>query len=142
VAFLGARGELDPAEEGPAARLTFPRLTAWILALRERGLSANTVRNRVVGLSLAAAAMAPGRDWSWVRQHPARPRHAEEMAARRPVPPYDAAELVEAALALCARADAEPPSIRAAAWHRDGLLLALATYSLGLRRGLGPACVR
>ena len=132
LAFLASRGDLKPAE-APASRLTPARLTAWLAAIRQR-TSANTVNQFVRELSLAIAAMAPERDWSWVRQHPDRPRDAEVRASRKPVAPIDLALLVDRALALCDAADAAPASLEASCDHRDGLLLALTAY-VGLRRG-------
>lgn len=77
--------------------------------------------------------MVPDRDWSWVRRHPLRPTPAEIRAARKPLEPFDGAELVQAALAECDAAEAETPTPRSARRFRDGLLLALATY-VGIRR--------
>lgn len=131
LAFLESCGDLDP-NQTPGDRLTPARLTTWLGALRHR-VSANTVQQFVRELSLTIAAMVPDRDWSWVRQHPGRPRDAEVRAARKPVAPVDMALLVDRALALCDAADAAPASIEAARDHRDGLLLALTAY-LGLRR--------
>src|SRR5688572_4532113 len=98
LAFLEARGDLDPAE-GPAERLTYERLTAWVEALHRR-TSAHTIRQVVLSFSLAIAAMVPERDWSWVRQHVGRPRHGAAMASRKPVVPIDPVLLVSRALAL------------------------------------------
>jgi integrase len=131
LSFLAAHDQLDPAE-ATADRLTPERLGLWIGSMRDR-VSAHTVHRLVLDLSFAIAAMVPERDWGWVRRHPARPRHAEVVASRKPVAPFDAPRLVEAALGLCARADAAPPSPEAARDYRDGLLLALAAYT-GLRR--------
>jgi integrase len=131
LAFLASRNDLDPAE-APADRLTPPRLTAWLKALRQRA-TASTVNQLVRDLSLAIAAMAPERDWSWVRQHPDRPRDAEIRASRKSVAPINLPLLVDRALALCDAADAAPASPEASLDHRDGLLLAMAAY-LGLRR--------
>src|SRR4051812_18470389 len=94
----------------------------------------NAAQRLVVNISFAAAAMFPGRDWGWVRRHPACPRHAEAMASRMPVLPFNAPRLIEAALGVCRQADAAPPSPQAARDHRDGVLLALAAYT-GRRRG-------
>ncbi len=130
LAFLEARGDLDPAE-GPAERLTYKRLTAWLGTLHQR-TSANTIRQIILSFSLAIAAMVPEQNWSWIRQHADRPRHAAAQASRKPVVSFDPVLLAARALALCDAADASPPSHDASLAHRDGLILALTTY-VGLR---------
>lgn len=139
LAFLESVGDLDPAEE-PADRLTEPRLRAWILRLRQRVAPA-TLAQLLRDVSLAAAAMSPDHSWTWVRRHPLRPKPAEIRAGRKPIVPFDAADLVEQAIAECETADAEAPTPAQARRYRDGLLLALASLTALRRRNLAEITI-
>ena len=61
LTWLDQAGELR-AEETPGARITPPRLTAYVDALRQRGNAIQTILSRLHQLDRFLAAVAPGQD--------------------------------------------------------------------------------
>jgi len=131
LSYLASVGDLVE-DETPATRLTEPRLARYIVSLRAR-VRASTTYSNVSDLSRAVAALAPDRDWSWVRRHPALPRVAEVRASRKPINPPDAAALLACLLSECDRADALPPAPENSIAFRNGVLMSIAVCT-GLRR--------
>jgi integrase len=130
LAFLASRDLLDPTA-GPAERATRENVTAWITSIRSR-LRASAGSKYVIDLSLAISSMEPHLSWIWIRRHPLRPRHAEAMASRKPVAPFDPGMLTTFLFARCEELEAEPVSHRRAQEYRDALIVLLDIY-LGLR---------
>jgi integrase len=124
--YLGwlRREGLLRADEGPADRITEPRLTAY-LQWRSGTASAVTMDMIVRNLRSIMQAIAPERDWCWITRHPLAPRPAEIKAARRQTVLFSPTELLEKCLDLMDRLDAEQPSRDNAALYRDALITAL-----------------
>ena len=116
-------------------RVTPELVNAFILSLRER-MSASSVHQAIFDLSYALAAMLPGRDWSWIRRHPARPKTAEIRASKKPIEPPDAGTLITAAIDCCDAAAAEPPTLQSAIRYRDGVIISFAVSTAIRRRNL------
>ena len=134
LSFLDTRGWLDPGQS-PGDRLTLERLTAFIRTIRGH-LNANSVHQTVVNVFYAIRAMAPERDWRWVRHHPERPRPAEVNASRKPIAPFDPIVLVQRALDACDAVDRMPASMDASARYRDAVLVLVAVTTALRRRNL------
>ncbi len=131
LAWLAKNGELDSVA-GPADRLTFERLAAFLEA-RRRTCSDNTVFNNLRMLKMALACMVPDQNWAWVCHHPAGPLRHEAQAARKKPLVFDPGHLMNV---LCREMDAlmqAPAGRDEAARFRDCLLVATATLT-GLRR--------
>lgn len=130
LAFLSSRDLLDPAS-GPVERATRENVTAWITSLRARML-ANAVSRYVLDLALAITSMEPRFNSVWIRRHPLRPRHAEAMASRKPVVPFDPGALATFLFAWCDELAAQPLNHASAQKYRDALIVLMDLY-FGLR---------
>jgi len=132
LSSLAHTGELD-ANQPPESRLTFERLTRYIASLSGR-VRAGTMHRMIVDLSLVITAMAPGRDWSWIRRHPGRPTQAQIRTSRKPINPPDASRVTAAAMELCDTAVGMASPLKAAVRFRDGLILiVLGSFTLRLK---------
>src|SRR5690606_31230091 len=89
VQILALNGDLD-ADAAPASRPTPERIGRHI-QVRRQTLAPYSMHLELVRIQLAVGAMAPGRDWSWIRRHPAAPRRAEMRASRREKVTFDPA---------------------------------------------------
>lgn len=132
--YLDLAGELEH-DETPAQRLTADRVGRFVVSMRGR-LRAVSVFCNVCDLARVATWLAPGRDWSWIRRHPAVPRNREVRASRRPIVPHEPHLLLFAALQYCRKAEREALSPRNAIRFRDGLIIAFATWSVLRRKNL------
>jgi len=133
LALLQAQGMLAP-DTHPAARVTPAALDAFIAALRPRWRPVS-LWSEIDRLHAVLAAMAPDRDWTWLRRvvnrlHGAVPRSADVRA--RLIPPRELLERAIRMMQAAARSDALLPQRRAVAF-RDGLMIALLT-AVPLRR--------
>jgi integrase/recombinase XerD len=108
----------------PDARITRPRIEAYVAYLRERNHS-STVAARILQLIRAVAVMAPEVDWTWLRRIAARLRRMARPARddRARLPP--AATIHDLSVELMQRAEASNRlSVRQRALlFRDGLLI-------------------
>jgi integrase/recombinase XerD len=128
LAWLSAKGLLDPCC-APGDRVTKEFVTAYVedLAAHNRGY---TVLCRAQELYDAIRAMAPDRDWAWLRRIGSairsRTRPAKSKIGRT-MPPHLLAKL---GLELMARADsaADLTPLQRAVLFRDGLMIALLVY--------------
>jgi hypothetical protein len=66
LAFLTRTGVLADLPE-PAERITPERVQAFVVDLREGGLSSVTLAIVLGHLVMAVSALCPGRDWAWLR---------------------------------------------------------------------------
>jgi integrase len=125
--FLERRGELDPTLP-PETRPTPARVSAWVadLSTRQR---ATTVQRMLVELTLSAKALAPGHDWAWIKRHPDRPRREAIRAARKPVTPFDAGALLNAAWEELSRLEQGQRTYTAARDVRDLTLIVVGLYT-------------
>jgi integrase len=83
-------------------------------------------------LALVIAAMEPGFNSVWIRRHPLRPRHAETIASRKPVTPFDPGMLATFLFARCNELQTEPVTHKTAQEYRDALIVLMDLY-FGLR---------
>lgn len=128
--FLERHGELDPTLP-PETRPTPARVGAWIAELTTHR-RATTVQRLLIELTLTAKALAPGQDWGWIKRHPNRPRREALRAARKPVTPFDAGRLLEAALTELSRLEQGARTYTTARDVRDLTLIVVGLYT-GLR---------
>ena len=123
LAFLESTGELKSTEV-PEDRVGLDRLTRYIENLMTR-VRASTMAHMIIELSLFLGAIAPDRDWSWIRRHPGMPSQAEIRASRKPIVAPDTAKALAAALDFCDGAAALGPSPTTAIRFRNGTLMAI-----------------
>ena len=134
--WLDRQGMLNQTDS-PADQITPDRVRAYIADL-ERHNATQTVLNRLIHLSTAAAVMDQQRDWSWLnrlaapiraRHRPARPKRPRLVAPR---------ELLDLGLDLMAAAEHRNAACDRATTFRDGLLIAaLAARPLRLANLVG-----
>lgn len=123
--FLEREGAPDPGA-APAGRVTPAVVARYAAALRE-GCRDATVAMRVKAVRDAARALAPGRDWTWLRRA-ARGLEAGIRSRKAKLPRLrPARRLLELGLALTEEAEglAGREAARGAVLFRDGLLIAL-----------------
>jgi len=121
LAFLESVGELQP-DQAPQERATTDRVGRYVANLKTR-VRASTMDNMIVELSLFLKAIAPDRDWSWIRRHPARPTQAEVRASRKPIDPPDPVKALAAAREAYDSAVAAEASVTAAVQVRNAVLM-------------------
>jgi integrase/recombinase XerD len=134
LCYLATKGLLDPGA-APGDRLTPERL-AMFVATRLEQASAHTVAQNVIELSLVAKALAPDRDWSWVRRHRAMPTRAEVEVSKKPLDLFDPVDLLAEAITLMNEIDDAPPTLGGSVDYRDALIVALLTCRPIRRRNL------
>jgi integrase/recombinase XerD len=126
LAWLKKRGELS-LSEGPAMRITKPRIAAYIEHLRSRQLADITVAMSLHHLCYTAKALHDGADLKWLA------RIARRLAAKaKPVRPkvprlVDVVELYQLGVTLMEQACSEGGRMprNAAVIYRDGVMLAM-----------------
>ncbi len=133
INFL-ARSRSDLAED-PADRVTATRVRSYLAELLEQQVSVRTRCNRIAQLLSVMLAIAPGRDWSWLK---GRLRHLDALAneeRRQPAIPFLSGDILQKALKALNRfhRDGMDPGLASAITYRDWLMVAMATL-LGLRR--------
>jgi integrase/recombinase XerD len=128
LSWLSGTGLLEPALD-PGDRVTPPRVTAYIVDLA-RINGDFTVVCRVQELYDAMRALAPDRDWRWLRQIQNALRSRSEPARDKRARIQPAAELVRLGKALMEQAEAavHKPSLTRAVWFRDGLMIAFLAH--------------
>jgi hypothetical protein len=130
--FLGFVTNSEPEALGiaPAERLTLGRVKPFVAHLATTN-AANSVAAVVEGLYMAARAMMPDRDWSWLRAIKLR-LHAAVPAHSPGGPEITSVPLLELGLKLmednkprpCAKLD-----VHQAVAYRDGLMLGLVAFA-------------
>ena len=134
LAYLQAEGVMDPSA-GPAERVSFEQVGRFIVAMQNR-LAPSTIDATLTFMGQAMAVFVPGRDWTWIRKHPAAPSSAEILAARKEIIAPDSAQLLTAALAECDFCITLPRTPRKVTRFRNALLVAFATCTAVRRRNL------
>ena len=121
LSFLDSRGELDP-EQAMEDRLTEDRLSAYIQSLRPT-MRAYSVQRLILELSNFIRAVAPGRDWRWIRTNPHLPTSAEVRASKKPVNAPDPYVVLQAAMHACDNAQPGETELGSALRYRDGVMI-------------------
>ena len=125
LTWLDQAGELR-AEETPGARITPPRLTAYVDALRQRGNAIQTILSRLHQLDRFLAAVAPGQDCTPLRRMQARLRGEPHDPGSKRARLRFSRELFDLGTRLMAVAESSPSTARQRAVdYRDGLMIAL-----------------
>lgn len=136
LAFLVHRDWLDP-HMGPAERMTPERAAAYIEALADR-VTSRTVAGYLEAIHNTLFAMAPRRDWGWLRAVVNRLKRqvVPNRTRNGRLPPID--ELFRAGIELMDRADRRKPKrpLQDSVWFRDGLMIAILAATLVRRRNL------
>jgi site-specific recombinase XerD len=126
LSWLSGTGQLD-RNAGPLERIGPDRVTAFVAHLR--GLNADrTVINRLIHLEMLTRALAPTRDWSFLRQWQRRLEPETRDISRKLRRLRRTDECVELGFELMHQArfkGTAPASWRQSVLYRDGLMLAL-----------------
>jgi integrase/recombinase XerD len=119
----------------PADRVTPNRVRSYLAELGQQHLSIRTRCNRIAQLLSVMLAIAPDRDWSWLRRRFRRlDALANENRRQSPLPLLSGDILHEALKALNrTRKDGLNPGLSSAVTYRDWLMVATAAL-LALRR--------
>jgi integrase/recombinase XerD len=118
----------------PADRVTRDKVAAYLAELRRQDVAPYTLRNRCMELRAVLLALAPERDWSWLRTCVVRLDRFAEDAADRSLPPLLASELLDCGLKELRHRARVPASCREAIAYRDWLMVTmLAVVPLRLR---------
>ncbi len=136
LTYLRFEGVLDP-DASPADRVT-PDIVAAFVTTLEKRITARTVASYLEALNNTLWAMAPDRDWAWLREIVNRLKHRASLSnsSHAFVPPID--ELFRAGIKLMEEAARRTPRrpLQDSIWFRDGLMIALLAATLLRRRNL------
>jgi hypothetical protein len=130
--FLGflANNEPEALEIAPGERLTFGRVKSFVAHLTETN-APNSLAAVIEGLYTAARAMAPDRDWSWLKAIKARLQAV--VPRRSPVGPViTSVQLLDLGLQLIDECKPERNAkmhVRQAVNYREGLMLGLLAFA-------------
>ena len=121
LSFLKSIGELDP-EQLLQDRLTENRLSAYIQSLLPT-MRAHSVQRLILELSNFLRAVAPAKDWRWIRTNPYLPTAAEVRASKKPVNPPDPHVVLQAAMRACDNAPPGETELESALRFRDAVMI-------------------
>lgn len=126
-----------------ADRVTPEQMNHYVAVLRERGRKPYTVRNRVGEVLATMLALAPERDWAWLKRLNVRLGREAELAADRSLPPILADEVLKTACQALTRFMEEPGTLsaREATQYRDWLMVAMLTLVPLRRRNFATLCL-
>ena len=117
-----------------ADRVTRERVAAYLDELRRQEVSPYTLRNRILELLAVMLALAPDRDWSWLKACVVHLDRRAEEAADRSLPPVLASDVLDRGMKELRRRAQAPASLREAIEYRNWLMLMiLAVLPLRLR---------
>ena len=118
----------------PSDRVTQERIEAYLAELQQQGVAPYTLRNRILELLAVMLAIAPERNWSWLRACGVHLDRKAADALDRSLPPVLASDLVNRGMKELRRRAQAPVSCREAIEYRDWLMLTiLAVLPLRLR---------
>lgn len=128
-------GRLDETT-APADRVTPENVRAYLSELGAQSVSPFTLRNRIGELHAVIRAIAPERDWSWLRDLHARLNREAYPVQSNPALAVTASELYSWGCALMDAADADTklPPEACAVRYRNGLLVVLLITCPAMRR--------
>jgi integrase/recombinase XerD len=126
LSFLVQTGDLHLGES-PATRISRARVESYVTELRRIGNHSSTVAARLLQLVRAAAVMAPGADWAWLRRIQARLKRMATPARDDRARLLPVEKLFDLAILLMQRAETttDMPGHRRALLYRDGLIIAV-----------------
>lgn len=132
--WLNSGGLLDP-EESPQARVTRPRLAAYMQAERGLGNGAKTLVNHAVSLRHMFEALAPSLDWKWMLPFIGKLKTAVTTTKNHSDLP-SIRELFELGLTLMRYVDAGKAGTvkQCAVMYRNGLFIAMLAARPYMRR--------
>jgi len=117
-----------------ADRVTRDRVAAYLEELRRQQVAPYTLRNRILELHAVMIALAPDRNWSWLRACVVHLDRRAIDAADRRLPPLLVSDLLDRGMKELRRRAQTPSSCREAIAYRDWLMLTvLAVLPLRLR---------
>ena len=117
-----------------ADRVTREHVAAYLDELGRQQVAPYTLRNRILELHAVMLALAPKRDWSWLRACAVHLEHRAEDAADRSLPPLLASDVLYRSMKELHRRTQPPASCLEAIAYRDWLMLTfLAVLPLQLR---------
>jgi site-specific recombinase XerD len=124
LAFLASKGWLDAAA-APLARVTVPRLRAYLRHLMRHGNAPATIEGRFCQLTTTMKMLAPGQDVSWIRKPDGATVRKLLPRQQKPVrvPPCEVLFDWGARMMASARREMDLPV--ALVKFRDGLLIAM-----------------
>ncbi len=129
-----SRSGYDLAED-PADRVTSSRVRSYLAALHGQQVSIRTQCNRIAQLLSVMLAIAPERDWSWLKRRFRRLDALANENRREPPLPLLSGDILHEALKSLNRfhRDGLDPGVSSAIVYRDWLMVAMPTL-LALRR--------
>jgi integrase/recombinase XerD len=117
-----------------ADRVTREKVAAYLDELPRQKVSLYTIRNRIMELRAVMLALAPDRNWSWLRACVVHLDRRAEAAADRRLPPLLASDVLDRSMKELRRRAQAPSSCRETIDYRDWLMLTiLAVLPLRLR---------
>jgi len=117
-----------------ADRVTRDHVAAYLEELRRQQVAPYTLRNRILELHAVMIALAPDRNWSWLRACVVHLDRRAEDAMDRRLPPLLVSDVLDRGMKELRRRAQAPSSCREAIAYRDWLMLAvLAVLPLRLR---------
>lgn len=107
----------------PADRVTRQNIADYLDELRQQCVAPYTIRNRILELLSIMLALAPDREWRWLRTCVAYLNRQAEDAADRSLPPVLAADVLGRGMKELRRRTRPPATSREAIAYRDWLML-------------------
>jgi hypothetical protein len=124
LAFLVSKGWLDE-RVAPLARVTVPRLRAYLRHLLRRRNASCTIEGRFSQLLMVMRMLAPGCDVRWICRPDGATVRSRLPRRQRPVHVPTCAVLLDWGLRMMATARSQPESRVSFLQFRDGLLIAM-----------------
>ncbi len=126
-----------------ADRVTRERVAAYLAELRDQKVAPYTLRNRILELHAVMIALAPDRDWSWLRTCVVHLDRRAQDVADRSLPPLLTSDILLRGMKELRRQAAASASWREAIVYRDWLMVTiLALLPLRLRNFVALSLTR
>jgi site-specific recombinase XerD len=112
----------------PADRVTTERIAAYLTELRAQGVACYTLRNRILELTAVMHALAPDRDWEWLKACGVYlDRQATDTLDRSP-PPLLAADIISRGMSELQSRIHLPASGRGPVEYRNWLMVTILAH--------------